>query len=163
MPALHATFGSSGFGLAGSSPKSTAVLRPEGRYVFGNGVAASPGISKRFVFFAQRLSPSSNAAGGHVVLIQTESKYRYGNFMIAGPVRCLYIAGNRAVLGITIRIGTGTAATRVGESFYVQVADGRLAAADGLDNSGYTRRRTHNCYRGTHTGQMVVSGNIVVQ
>ena len=131
-------------------------------FAVGGGDVATSIASKHFAFSAH-LTP--NGPSGYAVESQV-SNY-FGNFKLQGPVTCVTVSGTVATIGIKIVKGDGTAATHVGEQFYLYV-QGNNPGSPGVvpnsfDNSGYTGQAPSSvCPSASATGEPVAKGNIEV-
>jgi hypothetical protein len=135
-----------------------------GTSVEGEGIAVGGGVKKVFDFEAEQLSAVTLAAEGHVFLAQFDSTGAFGNFVIKGKVVCLRVAGNHAIVGLIIKKGQGTAATHVGEAFYLLMNDNHaLHVPDLFDNSGYTGTATANCTIDGAPAGVVTKGAIRIE
>jgi hypothetical protein len=144
-------------GLAAAATADTT-----GAFAVGGGFAFGSGVTKHFAFAAHQTSSATLTASGYVVEEQRDPTGAFGDFRLQGPVQCVRVAGNHAIIGLTIEKGSGTAATHVGEAFYL-VADDNGSAPDTFDNSGYTSTTTADCNFDGGTGGVVTHGNILVQ
>ena len=132
--------------------------------VHGEGTSFSGGVTKYFEFNAVQKSEVSLLAHGGVWVAQVDSSGAFGDFEIAGKVKCLKLNGNSAVIGLIITAGGGTAATHVGEAFYLVAQDNAaLLIPDGFDNSGYTGTSATDCNLVAGFVSNVIEGDIRVR
>jgi hypothetical protein len=130
----------------------------------GVGRAQDTGTTKHFAFAAFQQSSVTLAATGYAALTQDDPTNVFGDFRLHGPVKCLRVTGNYALIGITIQGGTGTAATHVGETFYIAAVDGKATnTPDLMGNSGYAGMSPPDCTVPVGTSGVVDRGDVVVR
>jgi hypothetical protein len=132
--------------------------------VHGDGTAAGSGVLVHFEFNAVQKHSATLLSHGGVALIQDDPTGAFGNFEIAGKVKCMKLTGDVAVVGLIITSGSGTAAGHVGEAFYVVASDNAaLGVPDGYSNSGYTGTSTVDCNFSVAPFSNVIDGDIRVR
>lgn len=142
----------------------TAGAGPTKRFAVGGGTAVGQGVTKHFAFSAHQRSAVTLDASGYVVEVQDDPTGVFGDFRLQGPVQCVRVVGDHAIIGMTIDKGSGTAAGHEGEAFYLTVDDGDTTSTpDRFDNSGYTGTTTADCNYEQATVGVVVQGNIQVK
>jgi hypothetical protein len=144
-------------GLAAAAAADTT-----GAFAVGGGFAFGSGVTKHFAFAAHQTSSATLDASGYVVEEQSDPTGVFGDFRLQGPVQCVRVSGNHAVIGLTIEKGSGTAATHVGEAFYILVDDNG-DVPDMFDNSGYTSTTAADCNFDGGIFGVVTHGNILVR
>jgi hypothetical protein len=142
---------------------SAAAADSTGTFAVGGGFAVGSGVTKHFAFSAHQTSSTTLAASGYAVEQQIDPTGAFGDFRLQGPVQCVRVVGNHAIIGLTIEKGSGTAVGHVGEAFYLVADDGGGVTPDTFDNSGYTGTTTVDCNFDGTTNGVVTQGNILVR
>jgi hypothetical protein len=142
---------------------TAAAASTTGAFAVGGGTSVGVGVTKHFAFAAHQTSATTLDANGYVVEEQNDPTLVFGDFRLQGPVQCLRVVGNHAVIGLTIAKGSGTAASHEGEAFYLVVQDNGNTAPDLFTNSGFTSTTIVDCNYDSGFNGVVTRGQILVR
>jgi len=118
-------------GLA--APPATAQTEP-GRYTaLAAATVVHQGVTKLVWLQAEQQAAGAIAASGGLIMMQLDATRIFGDFSMIGSVACMKVIGARALIGLNVSWGLGTAPQ--GSIFYITVEQG--PAGTFFDNGGF--------------------------
>lgn len=83
-------------------------------------------------------------------------------YSLRGPVTCLNVTGDHAIVGIRIQTATGTAADDIGDPFFVYIDDVARPGRDRYADSGFVLPAPSGCEHDAPAVHEVQQGNVAM-